>query len=138
VTCGRICVREVHLARADESIRDAARRMDEEGVGALFVLDPERRPRGVLTDRDIAVRCVASERDPIHTPVAALMTKPVVTISESSSIEDALAKMASHRIRRIAVVEEDGALAGVLALDDVLDLLAEENTIIGRLLQSRN
>jgi nucleotide-binding universal stress UspA family protein len=73
--------------------------MAEEGVGTLFVLDPEMRPRGVLTDRDIAVRCVAQGRDPVHTAVAAVMSKPVVSVSESTPIEDALAKMAAHEIR---------------------------------------
>ena len=137
MSSGRICVREVNLARADESIQAAARRMEEERVGTLFILDPEKRPRGVITDRDITVRCVALGRDPIHTPVSAVMSKPVISVLESTPIEDALAKMAAHQIRRIAVVQENGAFVGVLALDDILDLLAEETTVIGRVLRTR-
>jgi CBS domain-containing protein len=137
MSAGRICIREVHLARADESLRDAARRMAEEEVGTLFVLDPEKRPRGVLTDRDVAIRCVAEGRDPVHTPVSAVMSKPVVSVHESTPIEDALAKMAAHHIRRIAIVGDGGALVGILALDDVLDLLVEETATIGNILGRR-
>jgi CBS domain-containing protein len=137
MSAGRICIREVHLVQADESIEAAARRMAEERVGTLLVLDPEKRPRGVLTDRDVTVRCVAQGRDPVHTPVAAVMSKPVVCVSEATPIEEALSKMAMHRIRRLAVVGDNGALVGILALDDVLDLLIEETESIGRLLRRK-
>lgn len=137
MTAGRICSRITHLATADESVRSAAERMRDRNVGTLFVLDAAQRPRGVITDRDIAIRCVAEGRDTGHTPVSAIMSRPVITVSETTSIEDALTRMSAKVVRRVAVTDPDGRLAGVLALDDVLELLAEENAVVGRILSGR-
>ncbi len=138
MSAGRICVREVHIASPDESVREAARRMRESDVGTLIVVDDKRNPMGILTDRDVALRCVAEERDPDTTPVAAVMTAPVMCVSESTPIEEALQRMAGIAARRLAVTDEDGCLAGLLALDDVVELLAEEAESIGRLLRRRH
>jgi CBS domain-containing protein len=135
MSVGRICVRTVHFAEPGETAREAARRMATRGVGTLVVLDPERRPVGFLTDRDLMFRCVAEGRDPDRTTVQAIMATPVVTVPEDLPIEDALARMAATRVRRLAVVDRAGCLAGLLALDDVLELLAEESATIGRLLR---
>jgi len=130
-------VREVRVASPDESVREAARRMQKADVGTLVVVDGERRPLGVLTDRDVALRCVAEGRDPERTPVAALMTAPATCVRESTPIEDALARMVAIRARRLAVTDDAGRLVGILALDDVVELLAEEAGQIGRLLARR-
>jgi CBS domain-containing protein len=137
VSAGRICIRSVDLADPSESVADAARRMRERSVGTLLVLDAERRPAGILTDRDVVLRCVAEGRDPGATPVSAVMTSPVACVRESTPIEDALRRMAAVRTRRLAVVDDDGRLAGILALDDALELLTEEVEAIGRLLRAR-
>jgi CBS domain-containing protein len=91
----------------------------------------------VLTDRDIALRCVAEGRDPETTAVAALMSAPALCVHESTPIESALARMAGAPARRLVVVDDAGQLVGILALDDVLELLAEEAASIGRLLAGR-
>lgn len=137
MSAGRICVRTVHVASPEETVRDAARRMCAADVGALIVLDAERKPLGVVTDRDVALRCVAEDRDPDTTPIAAVMTSPVLCVSESTPIEEALRRMAAIPARRLAVTDEAGQLAGILALDDVMELLVEEAGAIGRLLQRR-
>lgn len=134
MSVGRICVRSVVVAGLDESVRDGARRMRSEEVGTLVVMDDEDRPEGILTDRDIVVRCVAEFEDPDAMPISAAMTGPARTISESAPIEEALSVMASGGTRRLVVTDDEGRLVGVLALDDVLDLLAEEVETIGRLL----
>jgi len=134
MSVGRICVRSVVVAQPDESVREAARRMKGEGVGTLVVLDEEDRPEGILTDRDVVVRCVAEFEDPDSMPVSVAMTAPARTIAEDAPIEDALSLMASGGTRRLVVTDADDRLVGVLALDDVLDLLAEEVETIGRLL----
>lgn len=137
MSVGRICVRSVHVARGDEPVLAAARRMAEADVGALIVLDPDRRPAGVVTDRDVAIRCVAEERDPHETPIASIMTQPVACVSEAAPIEDALRRMAGVKARRLAVTDAQGRLAGILSLDDVLELLVEEASSIGGLLARR-
>jgi CBS domain-containing protein len=135
MSVGRICVRAVHVAGPGESAREAARRMVTEGVGTLVVLGGDRRPVGMVTDRDLMFHFVAEGRDPARTSVETIMAAPVVTVAEDLPIEDALARMAETRVRRLAVVDRAGCLAGLLALDDVLDLLAEEFGAIGRLLR---
>lgn len=134
MSAGRICSREVILASPDESVADAAARMDREGVGTLVVTGDDRRPLGILTDRDVALRCVGRGLDPYATEVADVMTAPVRTVAEQTAIEDALSFMATGGNRRLVVVDADERLVGILALDDVLDLLVEEATSIGRIL----
>ena len=109
--------------------------MATEFVGTLVVVNGDRRPVGMLTDRDLMLQCVAEARDPDHTHVVELMTSPVVTVTEETPIEEALGKMARHAVRRIVVVNGVGQLAGILALDDVMELLSEEMEAIGRLLR---
>ena len=137
MSAGRICVRTVHVALPEESVREAARRMREADVGTLIVVDDKRNPVGVVTDRDVTLRCVAEDRDPDATQVAAVMTAPVLCVSESTPIEEALRRMAGIAARRLAVTDDSGHLAGILSLDDVMELLVEEADAIGRLLQRR-
>jgi signal-transduction protein with cAMP-binding, CBS, and nucleotidyltransferase domain len=101
------------------------------------VLGEDRKPAGILTDRDIALRCVAQRRDPETTQVGSVMSAPVTSVHESTPIETALARMVGAHARRLVVVDDDEQLVGILALDDVLELLAEEFTSIGKLLQQR-
>jgi CBS domain-containing protein len=106
-------------------------------VGTVVVLGEDRKPLGILTDRDLAVRCVAEGRDPDATDVRSVMSAPVTRVHESTPIESALARMAGARARRLVVVDDEERLVGILALDDVLELLAEEATSIGKLLSQR-
>lgn len=134
MSVGRICVRSVVLATPDESVREAARRMAERDIGTVVVLGPGQHPLGVITDRDIAVRCVAAGKDPDATAVSDVMTAPMVCVRESTPIEVALERMAGVQARRLGVTDDEDRLVGILALDDVLELLAEELETIGRLL----
>jgi CBS domain-containing protein len=137
MSVGAICVRSVQVAWPDETVRAVARRMAEAAVGTVVVVGEDKRPVGILTDRDIALRCVARERDPDATDVRAVMTEPVVCVRESTPIENALGRMLGTHARRLVVVDDGERLVGILALDDVLELLAEELTTIGKLLGQR-
>lgn len=130
-------MREVYTAKASETVRAAARRMREAGVGALVVLDDGAAPVGILTDRDIAVRCVGLDEDPDTTRVRDVMTTPAHSVPETTPIEEALRLMAGLATRRVVVTDEQGGLAGILALDDVLELLVEEAEAIGRLVRDQ-
>lgn len=137
MSAGKICVRSVQTASPEETVREAARRMAEAGVGTVVVVAPDGRPLGILTDRDVAVRCVADERNPDKTQVGEVMTAPISRIHESTPIETALSRMEGLDARRLAVVDDEDRLVGLLALDDVLELLAEEAATIGRLVGER-
>ncbi len=138
MSVGSICVRTVQTASPDETVLEAARRMAREKTGTLVVLDLERLPIGILSDRDVMVRCVAEGKDASSTTVSELMSTPVASVRDSMPIEEALAQMATCRVRRVPVVDDDDHLVGILALDDVIELLVEEAGTIGRLLARRS
>jgi CBS domain-containing protein len=138
MSVGRICVRDVDTASGDESAMAAARRMHDREVGTLVVVDEQNRPMGLLSDRDLALRVVAQGRDPARTPVRDVMTAMPMTILESSSIESALGHMRTGRFRRMPVVNGADELVGILTLDDVLSLLADEFSMVGTLLERQS
>jgi CBS domain-containing protein len=139
MTEGRLCTRVLATAAPDESIRKAAGRMAEFDVGALVVLKESRATRavGIITDRDIVVRCVAERLDPETTTVADIMTTPVFIVRDETPVGEAIAKMAAAGTRRLVVTAEGERVAGILTLDDILSHLAQENSAIGKLLQKQ-
>ena len=139
MTAGRLCSRILATASPDESIRAAARRLPEFDVGTLVVLKENRGSHavGVITDRDIAVRCVAEKLDPDEALVSEVMTTPVHAVSDGTPLEDAVAKMAAAGTRRLVVTDEGDRVAGILSLDDILELLVRETMAIGRLLEKQ-
>ena len=139
MTAGRLCSRILATASPDESVRAAARRMAEYEVGALVVLKENRGAHaiGVITDRDIALRCVAAKIDPDEAIVSDIMTEVVYTVRDDTPIDEALAKMALAGTRRLIVTGEGDRVAGILTLDDVLDDMARESSAIGKLLEKQ-
>jgi CBS domain-containing protein len=124
---GDYCRREPVTATPDESIQDVAKRMDAEGVGCVIVVDDGRRPVGVATDRDIALRVLRRGLDPTTTGVQEVMHEPAVTLTRSAPLAVAARFMRQNGLRRIPVVEGDsGELFGVIASDDLLQLAATE------------
>lgn len=136
MSAGRICSRVTVTVAPGETIRAAAQRMALNGVGTLVALEGDR-PVAIVTDRDIALRVVAEGLDPDLTPVSAIFTTPLRSVHESTPIQEALALMASGGTRRIVVTGDHAELVGILALDDVLDLLIQEAEFIGRILDKQ-
>ena len=130
---GRICVREVHLAEAGESVASAAQRMLRHNLGTLIVLNDDTEPIGILTDRDLAIKIVAKER-PTTTAVREVMSRLPDSVDEDTPIEAALSRMRTGRHRRLPVVDKFGKLVGIVSLDDILELIAEEFRDIGKLI----
>ena len=135
MSVGRICTRSIVMATPEERVRDAARRMSEHNVGTVVIVNGEFRPVGILTDRDIALRCVAPGKSPDELRISEVMTAPVRCVSEGTAIEDALGIMKRLGVRRLPVTDAKGVLIGLVALDDVLDLIVEETGAIGALLR---
>lgn len=136
MSVGRICIREVDIIDESESAQVAASRMHARKTGTLVVLNRDRMPIGIVTDRDLTVRVLAEAKDPVQTTIREVMTPCPRTVREDTPIEDALRVMRSGPFRRVPVVDREGKLAGMLSLDDVLDLLAEEFAEIRRLVQA--
>jgi CBS domain-containing protein len=109
--------RDVQVARPNDSIQAAARRMAEIDVGSLPVCDGEKL-QGMITDRDIVVRALAEGRS-FDTPVSEVMTAEVEYAYADDDLDEAADKMAEAQIRRLPVIDQDRRLVGILALGDV-------------------
>ena len=96
----------------------ASRLISRHNVGALPVCGSDRRLRGVVTDRDIVLRCVAAEEDPAQTPVRDIMTRGCVTVSPNDDCREATRLMSQRQVRRLPVVE-GGKVVGMLSLGDL-------------------
>jgi len=103
---------------ADQTVEYAARMLKQENVGLAPIVEGDRLV-GTLTDRDIVVRVVVEGRDPKTVKVRDVASKDIVTIDPQQDLDEALRLMASHQVRRLPVVEEDGRVVGVLAQADV-------------------
>jgi CBS domain-containing protein len=123
---GQLCTRPAVTAVPETTIQEAAHRMRTRKVGALVVVDGEGRPKGVVTDRDIATEVVATGRDPAEVRVASLVRRAAVTIRDDQGVMDATRLLSRKGVRRLVVVDGAGALVGLLSLDDLLILLGSE------------
>lgn len=139
MSVGRICSRVVATASGSENIATAARRMAENDVGTLVVVQggQPQKPVGMLTDRDITVRCVARQLDPVETTIEEIMSSPLHVVDEHAPIEDAVARMGRAATRRLVVVAQDYSVVGLLSMDDILETIVGETEAIGRLLQQQ-
>ena len=136
---GTLCRRRVATVAPGDSLRTAARRMEDDEVGTLVVVDPHLvgRAVGMLTDRDLTMRCIAHALDPEATTVSQVMSSPVHTINENAPLEFALTEMAAAATRRLVVTGADDKIVGILSLDDLLGLLCEQAAALSMLLQKQ-
>lgn len=135
MSVGRIATRVVATASPSESVLDVARRMAESNVGCVVVVDGNQEAVGIVTDRDIVTRAVAKELDAPETPISVIMSRDVHSVDESTPIEQAVATMSGAGTRRLVVTGPEAKLVGILSVDDVMQLLAEEADSIGKLLK---
>lgn len=106
----------------DTTLADAARLMKTENIGVVPVVESESSKRlvGVLTDRDIAIRAVAEGRDGTTTSVGHIMTSNVRTSTATDSVADVMDLMGREQVRRVPVVDERGALVGIISQADIV------------------
>ena len=102
----------------EEPVAAAARLMRERNIGAMPVCDASGRLVGMLTDRDIVIRCIASGRRADRTRVSDIMTTGAVVAETHEPLDAALQRMEREQIRRLPVTE-DGRLVGMLSLADI-------------------
>ncbi|SEO38214.1 CBS domain-containing protein [Nitrosovibrio sp. Nv6] len=134
---GEICSRDVVFLRRDDTVLEAAKLMRQHHVGDVVVIeerDGVRVPVGIVTDRDLVVEIMATELDHTVITVGDIMEQELVTVKESVGIFEAIQYMRSKTVRRLPIVDETGALLGILTLDDLLELLSEELLAISKLI----
>jgi CBS domain-containing protein len=104
---------------AQTPLRDVARLMVDNDCGQIPVVDDARRPIGVITDRDIAVRIVAQGGDTNTACAGDAMSSPVRTVGAETPIKDVVCAMEADQIRRVPVVDADGKLTGIVSIADL-------------------
>lgn len=125
---GTVCIREVVVAEGTEPVLELARLMRHYHVGTVVIVNrrgDKRYPIGMVTDRYIVVDALVTSLDTIHELMASdLVNRPIVSVREDQGIDDALEIMRQNGVRRVPVVDHEGALVGILAVDDLVELFA--------------
>lgn len=136
MSIGDICNRNVVIVEKDASVQEAARLMRQFHVGALVVCSgPEGRrvPVGLVTDRDIVVEVVGEDVDIRSVAVGDIMSAGLLTARDSDDLWETLQRMRHAGVRRLPVVDQQGSLQGILTMDDMIDLLADELAQVAKL-----
>jgi CBS domain-containing protein len=103
----------------DTSIREVARLMRDRSIASVIIVEDDK-PLGIITERDLVRRVLASDADPDALKAKDKCTKPVVTTPQTSSVDSAVGIMNSYDIRRVVVVDEkNGNVVGILTTDDL-------------------
>ncbi len=105
----------------ETKLQEAAKMMVDNDCGCIPVVEnnDNKKPVGMITDRDITIRTVADGKNPLEMTVSDIMSKNVVTVTGDSSVEDCCNLMEKNQVRRVAVVDENGGCCGIVAQADV-------------------
>lgn len=118
-----------------ESVLNAARLMNERGIGGIVVTE-NGKVVGIFTERDILRRVVAEQRDPAATPIHDVMSAPVMTVRPDATLEQCVALITARRIRHIPVTDGDDGLCGIITSGDILAFQVKEQQDIIEFLNS--
>lgn len=118
---GEIMTTDPAYVTVDASLHSVAQLMADRDCGIVPVIESveRRRPVGVITDRDLALRTIAHNKNPLHMIAGEVMTEMVVTTTPEATVEDCVQLMENNRIRRVFVVDQNGLLEGVVAQADI-------------------
>jgi predicted transcriptional regulator len=122
--------KEIATARPDTTARALAETMGTYAIGCVVIVDDARRPVGIVTDRDLTCRVVASGADPDKTLADAIATRPVEFARGDEPIEAVVARMRKSGVRRMPIVDGE-ALVGLVTLDDLIVHLGRELNELG-------
>lgn len=109
---------QLEVIDPSQTLAEAAKKMRDANVGSLPVVE-DAKLIGMITDRDIVIRCIAEGADPTATPVREATSDDVVHCVVDQSVEDASKIMAAAKVRRLPVIDHDRRLVGIVALGDI-------------------
>ena len=137
MSIGTFCNRDVVIVEQSCTILEASRLMRQHHVGSLIVVASEdgiSRPLAVITDRDLVVEVLAANLLPEAVRIGEVVTETLCSVRESEGVFETMRLMRERGVRRVPVVDERGALQGIVTVDDLLALLAEEMNELSRLI----
>jgi len=126
---GEIAIRRVVVASPGTSALEAAKLMRQHHVGDVVVIDQTGGkcvPVGIVTDRDIVVEVMAQDLDAANHAIVDIMATDLITVREYEGVFQTIKLMRAQGARRAPVVDSEGALVGIVSLDDLIELLADE------------
>jgi CBS domain-containing protein len=115
--CSQIMTREVRTATREMTLQDAAQMMRDGDMGSIPVVE-DGRLVGIVTDRDIVVRCIADGKN-ADTQISDAMTAEIFSVKPGDFAFEAVRLMGDKQVRRVPVVDEDGKLTGIISMADV-------------------
>ena len=116
--------RDVVTAWPEEALAGIARRMQDHNVGTIVIVE-DRRPVGIITDRDLALALGARGLSP-QAPAREVMTRHVLAVPEDTDVFTATRFIQDRKVRRLPIVDREDRLVGLVSLDDLLRILARE------------
>jgi predicted transcriptional regulator len=137
---GDICSREVFVVGANEALANAVREMDSRHVGAVVVAETQNgvtRPVGIVTDRDVLRGQFDRKADLFCLTVGDVMTSQPLVLHEECDLANAIELMSARVVRRAPVIDQQGALVGIVSFDDLLPAVAESLAAAARLIGSQ-
>lgn len=120
--CSDIMTKDLVYSKPDDSVEDVAKLMKKEDIGPVLIIEETnqgKRPVGIVTDRDLAIKVVGAGHDPKKTKVKDVMTTKVITSRADDDVQNAMDAMANYQLRRIPVVDDYGMLVGIISQADV-------------------
>ena len=129
MSAGEYCNREVVVVSKSEPVSEAISLMRKHHVGDVVVIEETSQgqiPVGILTDRDIVLEILAEDVDLNTVSIGDVMSYELITVTENTTLIDTINLMRQKGVCRIPVVNDKGALEGLLSVDDLLELLAEQ------------
>lgn len=129
MSIGQFCNRDTVIVRKTDSIVAAAKLMRQSHVGSVVVVEDVGglvKPLGVVTDRDLVLEVLAAELDPETVTIGDLVGYELVTAHEDDGLWETIQRLRIKGIRRMPVVDAQGGLTGIIAVDDLLEILAAE------------
>jgi CBS domain-containing protein len=133
-----VCNREVVIVKPGDTALEAARLMRHHHVGDVLIVENRggrRIPVGIVTDRDLVLEVMAQGLDPATIRVSDMVVSELVTIRKGAGLFEAIEYMHAKGVRRLPVVDSSGGLIGILTLDDLIELLADEMAALAKLVK---
>ena len=129
MTLKSICNREVVIAQKNDTLVEVAKLMREYQVGSIVIVEERnglRYPVGIVTDRDLVIELIAKEVDINSVTLGDVMYRDIILGKENDDVNETIKIMRQRGIRRLPVVDDRGVLVGIVTMDDLIDLIAEE------------
>jgi CBS domain-containing protein len=132
-----LCRREIVCVDVKTKVIEATELMEEMNVGSVVVIQNDR-PVGIVTDRDVVLRVVNKKLDPAKCPIGDIMSLDVVTFKQNTGLYEALEqiKESGSSVRRFPIVDDNGAIKGIITLDDVIYLLGKEMSDVASIIEN--